>query len=60
LAGVSRGVARCVLATDPFIDASGYAQELGRAVTERGITVLLDHRRERGAVLGIGSRFPAA
>jgi predicted ATP-grasp superfamily ATP-dependent carboligase len=41
LAGVSRGVKRCVLATDPFLDARGYATELGRVVTDRRIRVLL-------------------
>jgi len=41
LAGVSRGVHRCVLATDPFADPAGYASEVGRIITDRGISVLL-------------------
>jgi predicted ATP-grasp superfamily ATP-dependent carboligase len=41
LAGVSRGVQRCLLKTDPFADASGYAAELSRIITDRGIGLLL-------------------
>jgi predicted ATP-grasp superfamily ATP-dependent carboligase len=41
LAGVSRGVRRCLLTTDPFADPSGYAAELGQVITDRGIRVLL-------------------
>jgi predicted ATP-grasp superfamily ATP-dependent carboligase len=41
LAGVSRGVQRCLIATDASTDPSGYAAELGRVVTHRGVAVLL-------------------
>jgi predicted ATP-grasp superfamily ATP-dependent carboligase len=41
LAGVTRGVHRCLVVTDPFADPSGYASELGRIIAERGIGVLL-------------------
>lgn len=41
LAGVSRGVQRCVLTTDPFADPSGYVAELNHAITGRGIRILL-------------------
>lgn len=41
LAGVSRRVQRCLITTDPFADASGYAAELGEIITRRGIGVLL-------------------
>ena len=41
LAGVSRGVRRCLLRNDPFVDASGYAAELAGIVAERGIAVVL-------------------
>jgi len=41
LAGVSRGVQRCLLTTDPFADASGYVAELGEIISGRGIGVLL-------------------
>ena len=41
LAGVSRGVQRCLITTDGSTDPSGYAAEIGHIVTHRGIAVLL-------------------
>lgn len=41
LAGVSRGVHGCQLASDPHYDPAGYAAELGRLIPARGISVLL-------------------
>jgi predicted ATP-grasp superfamily ATP-dependent carboligase len=41
LAGVSRGVQRCLLTSDAFADPSGYVAELGRIITDHGIGVLL-------------------
>lgn len=41
LAGVSRGVRRAGLATDPLADPAGYAAELGGLVRRCGVRVLL-------------------
>jgi predicted ATP-grasp superfamily ATP-dependent carboligase len=41
LAGVSRGVRRCLLTTDALADPVGYAAELARIITSRGIDILL-------------------
>jgi len=41
LAGVSRGVQPCALRTSPLVSPAAYAAELGRAVSARGIRVLL-------------------
>ena len=41
LAGVSRGVHRCLSHADPLCDPSAYAAELGALVRERGIDLVL-------------------
>jgi len=41
LAGVSRGVHRCLRHADPLCDPSAYAAELGALVRERGIDLVL-------------------